>query len=453
MLLLTALLINEFVCNPNPNESEWIEFYNPGPETADLSKITIEDATGKPKKLSGKIKPKTYFVIENPPIKLNNDKDTIIIKNSKGEILDQVTYDKIRAPPKDKSLGLLHKEWKVFSHPTKGSKNKIINAKPEAVIKIQKGEITKTVPLKINLDGRDSSDPDKDDLTFFWDFGDKTTEKKANPKSHTFSEPGKYTISLTVTDIWGEKDTAFLEINTLSKKTKSYENGDLSDQIQITEIMPNPKGSDENEWIEIYNASDKTIDLGNWRLDDSENGSKPYIFGNIKIGPHEFLVIERAQSKIALNNDKDEVRLFDFKNNLIDKVFYEKSKEGFSYTREWTEDTTKGKENPAFVILEGEITESSPEKNNFHINNLKIIYPPTEINKNLTKITFTTGTKIKITAKKLNEKTFELKDFEIIAAAPGKTATSEANIKLYLLATAMVISAFGLYWTRRTNKC
>lgn len=456
MLLLTPLLINEFVCNPEDSEPEWIEFYNPGPETADLSTITIEDATNKPKKLSGKIKPGIYFVIENPPIKLNNDKDTIILKNNKGEILDQVTYDKKRAPPKGKSLGRLNGQWKVFSHPTKSARNKIINTKPKAVIEIQNGETTKTVPLKINLDGRGSFDPDKDNLQFFWDFGNTITEEKENPKSHTFPEPGKYTISLTVTDIWGEKDTAFLEINALpkpmkSKTTKIYKNGDLCDQIEITEIMPNPKGSDDMEWIELYNASDKTVNLGNWQLDDSENRSKPYIFDNIKIEPREFLVIEREKSKIALNNDQDEVRLLDFQGNLIDKVFYEKSKEGFSYTKiegvwEWLEDTTKGRENPKFVSLEGEITESSPEKNLFYLNNLKILYPPQKIDPALAKITFTPQTHLKITAKKLNEETFELRDFEIISTAPEKIATSKTNIKLFLLAAiAVTTSAFYIH--------
>ena len=49
--------------------------------------------------------------------------------------------------------------------------------------------------------------------------------------------------------------------------------------VIISEFMPNPEGDDsENEWVELYNAGDKTIDISNWFLDNREGGVKPFQF-------------------------------------------------------------------------------------------------------------------------------------------------------------------------------
>ena len=57
------------------------------------------------------------------------------------------------------------------------------------------------------------TDPDGDTpVTYAWSFGDTTTSTVANP-SKTYTTPGKYTVSLTVTDARGAKTTKTLEIN------------------------------------------------------------------------------------------------------------------------------------------------------------------------------------------------------------------------------------------------
>ncbi|MFZ4719297.1 MAG: PKD domain-containing protein [Ilumatobacteraceae bacterium] len=54
-------------------------------------------------------------------------------------------------------------------------------------------------PLDVNLSSAGSTDPDGTISSYAWDFGDGGTSTSENP-SHTFNDPGTYTVTLTVTD-------------------------------------------------------------------------------------------------------------------------------------------------------------------------------------------------------------------------------------------------------------
>jgi len=151
-------------------------------------------------------------------------------------------------------------------------------------------------------------------------------------------------------------------------------NGDLSNQIKINEVFPNPEGADKgNEWIEILNESDESINLGNWVIDTGENTKSKYTLPNSALEKQSHLLISDAELGFSLKNSNGKVRLLDFNGNLIDELEYEKSEENLSYSKikinesnefkwEWTSEITPGDENPKLFKYEGEIIEINDEK-------------------------------------------------------------------------------------------
>lgn len=62
-------------------------------------------------------------------------------------------------------------------------------------------------PLTVTFTGDTSHDPDGDELTFAWDFGDGATSDEPNP-THTYTEPGEFTARLTVSDPSGRSSSS-----------------------------------------------------------------------------------------------------------------------------------------------------------------------------------------------------------------------------------------------------
>lgn len=67
------------------------------------------------------------------------------------------------------------------------------------VAKANADKTTGVAPLEVHFSSDESSDPENDQLTYVWDFGDGTTSTEQNP-TKTFEQKGRYTVSLTVSD-------------------------------------------------------------------------------------------------------------------------------------------------------------------------------------------------------------------------------------------------------------
>lgn len=245
---------------------------------------------------------------------------------------------------------------------------------PQAIITIQSGELSGNVPFSLNLDGSTSLAPPDEKLQFEWHYPDGKIVNSKNPRSHRFTKAGKYEISLTITSTSGLSDSTTIEVNALtgpkkSKKSNATSNfsAQISDKITLSEIMPNPKGTDsKNEWIELFNSGETAVNLGNWKI---FNGTKTFSLPDtIIIKGKGYLIIEKTQLKAAIKNSHGLIQLFDPHNKIIDEINYASAPEGLSYSKinenTWIWTTpTKNSKNQNFQEVSGKIISEFLNKN------------------------------------------------------------------------------------------
>ena len=114
--------------------------------------------------------------------------------------------------------------------------------------------------------------------------------------------------------------------------------------IRINEILPSPKGSDdEGEYIELYNFGKEAVDLNEgdgWILEDrigkKENNNYKKLYFNKYLGEKTiksggFLIVKGEKGFNFSLIGEDEVRLINSKGVEVDKIEYSGAREGLSY--------------------------------------------------------------------------------------------------------------------------
>ena len=81
------------------------------------------------------------------------------------------------------------------------------NQPPTAALVITSAAPAGDAPLTVDFDGSESTDPENQPLTFFWDFGDGATTSDGAQTSHQYITAGTYTTTLTVTDSQGASNS------------------------------------------------------------------------------------------------------------------------------------------------------------------------------------------------------------------------------------------------------
>ncbi len=355
----SGVIINELLPNPkgNDTENEFIELKNLTDQEIDLEGWKLEDAAGTKFVISSKNLPTTkipvkgFFILwrKDSKIALNNSgTETLRLYQPNDNLIDFVQY----SGTAEENYTYVRDEknnWFWSTQATPGQENiiKKANQLPKAVISAKNKAL---LGEEIIFDASDSYDPDADVLTYTWDFADGTKSSEILAK-HIYKKAGKYNVKLEVRDSFRASDTAKLTVEILVGE-KIISKSSFEAEILMTEFLPNPKGKDDQEWIEIFNVGEKEVDLEGWFLDDIDGGSKPYrIKEKTIILPGEYLVFDRKETKIALNNNFDSVRILDPEGNLFFEIAYEKAKEGFSYALDengdwhWTNILTPGKKN------------------------------------------------------------------------------------------------------------
>ena len=96
-------------------------------------------------------------------------------------------------------------------------------------------------------------------------------------------------------------------------------------KVVVNEVYPNPPGSSEtDEWVELYNTGPENADLSGFQITDIVGKAKTYGLGST-LPAGQYLIIERSESQIILNNDADGVKLLGPDGQTVDEVNYEKA--------------------------------------------------------------------------------------------------------------------------------
>lgn len=111
----------------------------------------------------------------------------------------------------------------------------------------------------------------------------------------------------------------------------ALEQSEYDAPVYISEVYPAP-GTNEEEWIELYNPSTEPVDIGGFMLDDAlGKGSKPHVLplGTV-LKPGQVLVLPKTVTALSLSNNGDEVHVLDPNGTVIHSVQFAKFKKATS---------------------------------------------------------------------------------------------------------------------------
>ncbi len=166
---------------------------------------------------------------------------------------------------------------------------------------------------------------------------------------------------------------------------KSIQPGFPLNVIKINEVMYNPDDG-KPEWVELVNVSADSINIKNWLISDILlTPTKNFITNeNIFINPNEIFIVAKdtsfnsayikSNAKVFysnfgnLGNTSDGVILFDFRNGIIDSLFYSSSwggKKGYSLERISLDGSTNDSTN---WVTSLDLSGSTPGKQNSIFN-------------------------------------------------------------------------------------
>lgn len=355
-----GVVINELMWDGE----EYVELFNSTSQEISLAgwTLTRQQAGGEVKVLvvweeEDKLGAGEYYLLESKEeattviadkvdssVMLVNTGELITLWDAQKNVVDQAnqlslwfagdgTLEKAMERTTATSDGLMASSWHTstgeaggrFGTPKQINSQPHINEAPEAAITASSSGL---VGEQLIFTAEDSSDAEDDDLTYGWTMGDDTALSGVDV-AHSYDRAGTFVVEVTVSDGQAE-DKAVSEVVINQPK--------YSDDIIINEWLPDPTGNDaEGEFIELKNKGNELVDLVGWRLDDAEGGSVEYVIPpGVKIGAGEIRLFKREETKLALNNSSDSVRLKDPLGRIKTEQSYEKTEEGYSFN--WHED-------------------------------------------------------------------------------------------------------------------
>jgi hypothetical protein len=356
-LTFASVYITEIMYAPSTAEGEWIELYNDDSMGVDVTKWVIND--GSNHTISSGIVPaggylvvaanKSTFQSMYPSVSpaqvtalgLNDTGDTVILKNQNSVTVHSMSYTSSAGATKNgKSLQSISGIFYPGT-PSPGKENDTTiatstsnatstanstasttpNTTSTATTTTQTEVVTYTsiyhpwpsdqniyvsaggdrlgvAGADIFFDGKLIS-ADKKPLPaadLIWAFGDGATDRGRGVR-HAFLYPGDYRVVLEA--VWGEylaQDIIVVKIIPPQISISRVENGDIS-------------------FVELYNQTDKELDLSRWIIEMGGLGGQHFIIPkNTRIFPNSKIILPKEVTRLTLGLDNVNLR---FPNNTI----------------------------------------------------------------------------------------------------------------------------------------
>jgi len=379
------LIINEIMYAPSSGQPEWVELLNKSANPVNLKKWKFADATTsvtitnsdfilQPDSfvvLTADSSILNYFPVSSSIIKismpaLNNTGDAVVIKDSMNVLIDSVNYlPSWGGNTGGKSLERILKDnpsndpqnWKTSQSIFKATPGKINSVTPKdydltvSVFKstFEFGIIGESISFNSTVKNIGLNASGSFELLLFNDSNfDSIPQPNELISQQSFNSlnTGDSISATFITQNFTEGENNFILVintspdndttnNTAFTKVVGVTVNEIRNDIVINEIMYAPS-SPEPEWIEIFNRSDKTINLKNYKIADAVDTTK-VIADTLNFNPKEFLVIAKDSSIFSfyniqarvyvksfptLNNTNDKIILLDSLNRVIDSLQY-----------------------------------------------------------------------------------------------------------------------------------
>jgi DNA/RNA endonuclease YhcR with UshA esterase domain len=322
----SGIVINEVYPNPPgvDTSDEFIEIKNISETTKTLDGWKISDASAS-YGISGEILPGQILFWPRSATKIalnNTGKETVKIINSLGAIADSVEYE---GSVEGESYARNASGTFVWTTTvTAGKENVFSQAGSGIVWKISAPSGGEVGELMVFY-AEDTADERGGEIEISWQFDDGT-QAIGLEVAHAFSSEGMHEIVVSATSTsgsFGQKKITVRIGSGLSTDNAS---------VFINEVFANPEGTDEKEFIELFNSGSSTVDLQGWGLRSEK--SKLFVFPTgTAILAGQYLTFYRTATKISINNTADRIQLINRDSEIADMVRFDKSPPDSSYAK------------------------------------------------------------------------------------------------------------------------
>lgn len=317
---LQKLKISEVLPAPMTGNDEWIEIGNFSDVGIDLQGISVSSGTKTVSlKTVSSIHPHlssgSTLVLPSTITGLSFPNAGGVVRLKAGSaVIDEWVYP---ALPTGVSQARFEDRVGPLCTPTPGRGNQVTPLDPQIVV--QDGTVTGTEPVTLNL-ALQTMTGSLEGATCHWDFGDGFMSSQCNPSAHRMTVSGEGNITASITDYCGNTVERLLPFSIVKKPESLSKISEMQpgpacipsafSGVVLSEFIPDPEGDEaEGEWMEIRSISNRSLHLCGWSVDDQIGGSDPYRLDRYVVGSGEYLLLPRSLTGIALNNDRDTVRL------------------------------------------------------------------------------------------------------------------------------------------------